>query len=156
VRELHDTPLQVETPAHLPSGVQRCQGIVVISLPDHIQIPAEAGKLTSEELNRKAKPRLGIGLAAEKTAEAMQKYPGQLTIPGVGADDLASLGKQAEDIDVAIADVEALLHVLKQANRLIDADAYLHLRKVLAFVRSQESFDPSLPGLVPHLIAYFE
>jgi hypothetical protein len=65
------------------------------------------------------------------------------------------MGRMAEQIDTVIVDTEAILVKMKQANTLLDVAAHEELRKVLAFIRSQEKFDPRITDLVPHLIDYF-
>ena len=131
------------------------QGTVSITHPDHIHIPPEAGKLSAEQIAALEKPRRGLGLACEKTAEAMKKYPDRLTVKDVDPVELARDGRAAEDIDTVISDVEALLLRLKQANNLLDEKAHRELRKVLAYVRGQEKFDRGIVDLVPILVAYF-
>jgi hypothetical protein len=131
------------------------QGSVVVSLPSHIEIMPEAGKLTAEQLRSLEKPRSGIGLVCEQTAIAMQKDPARIAVPGVTPEQLIEYGKQAEDIDSVIIDLIVLLGMLRQNNLLLDSRAHKALRRVLAAVRSQEKFDPKLSALVPGLIRYF-
>ncbi len=131
------------------------QGTVTVVLPDDIQIPEQAGELTSKDMQRLAKARRGIGLTCEATAAAIGKDQARLAIPGVDAATLRAAGKAAEDIDLYITDLEVILGRLKQANLLLDAEAHLMLRKCLAHVRSQEKFDPQLSALVPQLESYF-
>lgn len=131
------------------------QGSVIVAYPDNVELPEKAGKLTVEEVARLEKARRGIGLACERTAEALEKNVERLKVPGVDPDALAEAGRVAEDIDVVIADVEHVLMVLKQANALLDSHAHRELRKVLAALRSQEKFDPKLGDLFQHLVAYF-
>jgi hypothetical protein len=128
-------------------------GTVTVSYPAHIDIPANAGKLSPDEVNKIPKARRGVGLACEKTAEALAKAPSVKT--DVDSAALVEAGTMAEDIDVVIADVENVLVVLKQANNLLDANAHEMLRKVLAAVRAAEKFDPRVVDVFPHLIAYF-
>jgi hypothetical protein len=129
------------------------QGSVVIELPSHIEILPEAGKLTPEQQRSMEKPRRGLGLACEQTAAAMQKDPERLAVPNLKPEQLIEYGKQAEDIDGVIIDLEVLLGVLRQNNLLLDSRAHKALRQVLAW--AMEKFDPKLSSLVPHLIAYF-
>ena len=131
------------------------QGNVTISIPDSIEIPDKAGEMSPEEVRRLPKARHGIGLTSGATAEAMDKDPERLAPHGVDKVRLAKLGEMAENIDNVIVDVEAITVRLKQANLLIDAEAHEELRKVLAFVRSQEKFDARILDLVPQLITYF-
>ena len=131
------------------------QGTVAITIPDNIDIPEEAGQLSPKEVIRIPKSRKGLGIVCEATTDAMQKNPERLRPPNVDAAILSEKGRMAEAIDQVIVDIEAILVKLKQANLLLDADAHTDLRKVLAFVRSQEKFDPRLTDLVPALISYF-
>jgi hypothetical protein len=131
------------------------QGDVTVTIPDHITIPPKAGSLSPDDSQRLTKARKGVGLTCESTAEVMKKNPERLAVPQVTPDSLAASGRVAEDIDGVIGDVETLLLILKQANSLLDAEAHNNLRRVLAFVRGQEKFDPHLADLVPALIAYF-
>jgi hypothetical protein len=131
------------------------QGSVVIELPSHIEILPEAGKLSPEQQRAMEKPRRGLGLTCEQTAAAMEKDPKRLAVPDLTAGQLLEYGKQAEDIDGVIIDLEVLLGVLRQNNLLLDSRAHKALRQVLAWVRAMEKFDPKVVSLVPHLIAYF-
>lgn len=131
------------------------QGNVTISIPDSIEIPDKAGEMSPEEVRRLPKARRGVGPACNATTEAMNKDPERLAPHGVDKDRLATLGKMAEDIDNVLVDIEAITVRLKQTNLLIDAEAHEELRKVLAFVRSQEKFDARILDLVPQLISYF-
>lgn len=131
------------------------QGSITVELPPSVTIPEQAGKLSPIQISRLEKPRKGIGLTCQKTSEAMLKYAAQLAVPGVDATKLAQKGQAAEDIDTLVFELEAALSVLKQANRLLDDDAHRDLRKVLAFVRGQEKFDPGIVNLLPSLIDYF-
>ena len=92
---------------------------------------------------------------AQAIAQAMVKHPDKLTVRGVNADELMSMGRQADDIDGVIADLETALMTLKQANRIIDSKTHDELRKVLAYVRGTEKFEPAVAELVPQLIQYF-
>lgn len=131
------------------------QGAVSVVIPDHIQLPQEAGELTHKDMQRLEKARRGVGLACDTTAAAMEKDPQRLTIADVSPAKLRAAGQVAEDIDLVITDLEVILSRLKQANMLLDAEAHLMLRKCLAHVRGQEKFDAQIAGLVPQLEAYF-
>jgi hypothetical protein len=135
------------------STKQLTHGTVTIGYPAHIELPEKAGKLSPAEVAKLPKARRGIGLACEKTAEALSKAPGVKT--DVTAAALVTAGAMAEDIDTVIADAEYALVVLKQANNLLDGNAHELLRKVLAAVRAAEKFDPHVAEVFPHLIAYF-
>src|SRR5262245_15870768 len=100
------------------------QGTVTVVYPDDIKLPEKAGKMPPEEVARIEKARRGVGLACEKTAEALKKYGARVSGAGVDPDELEKAGEMAEGIDVTIADVEHALMILKQANILLDGDAH--------------------------------
>lgn len=131
------------------------EGVVRISIPDHITIPERAGKMTPDEVARLEKARKGIGLVGEATAQAVAENATRLPVPGVDVVSLKAMTRAAEDIDRVIENVEAVLVKLRQANALLDAEANEQLRKVMAFVRAQEKFDAGVTSLVQPLVAYF-
>lgn len=131
------------------------QGSVTVVIPDHIAIPAQAGELTSKDVQRLQKARRGIGLTCDATAAAMDKDPKRLAIAGVESALLRAAGRSAEDLDLVITDLEVILARLKQANLLLEEEAHVMLRRCLAHVRSQEKFDPGIGTLVPQLETYF-
>jgi hypothetical protein len=134
---------------------QLTYGGVTVTISEEISVPENAGSLTADEVLRLPKPRRGLGLACETTADAMEKAPEKFAIPNLTAADLRKQGKMADDIDKVIIELEYLTYRMKQANKLLDAQAYESLRRVLTFVRGQEKFDPGLAARVPNLIAYF-
>jgi hypothetical protein len=134
---------------------EKTHGNVTITYGDHIQIPDEAGTLASTDLARLEKARRGVGITAVLTAAALRKQP-DLAPKGVTADELEALGKQADDLDLVISDLESLLGTMKQANLLIDSKTHESLRKVLANVRSLEKFNAGVVDDVPQLVAYFK
>ena len=131
------------------------QGTVTVSIPEGITIPERAGTLSPDEVQRLPRARHGVGLTCEATADAMAKNADRLCPHNVDANSLIEKGKMAEAIDRVIVDTENALTKLKQANLILDADAHEALRKVLAFVRGQEKFDPRITDLVPALESYF-
>jgi len=138
-----------------PMAVEVRQGSVALTLPPRVAFDVRAGTLSVDELKRLVTARSGVGLTCEATAAAMRKYPDRLAVPAVSPDDLEDKGFVAEKIDEVIADLDVLKLVATQGNRLADAAAHDGLRRVLAFVRAQEKFDPTLASLVPQLILYF-
>lgn len=131
------------------------EGTVTIQLPEYIQIPADAGTLSTKDMQRMVKARTGIGLACEMTAQAMRQNPTRLNVPEVNPDELERMGKMAEGMDLILNDLDVLREICRQANLIIDSDTHNMLRRVLAFVRSQEKFDRTLSTLVPQLEVYF-
>jgi hypothetical protein len=131
------------------------KGDVTVKFIDSIVIPPEAGKLSVSEVQALEKARRGVGVTAVMTAQAIRKYP-EVAPKDVDADELESMGHQADDIDLVIADLEALLNIFKQANLIIDSATNGMLRNVLAHVRGREKFDAGIVNHVPQLIEYFK
>ena len=131
------------------------QGNVTIVLSDDLEFPKQAGSLSPREMRRLLKARKGVGWACEATAEAIVKNPDRIAPFNVKPERLASLGRMTEQIENTLVDLDALTVRVKQARGLIDEEAHNELRKVLAFVRSQEKFDPRVGDLVPALLEYF-
>jgi hypothetical protein len=131
------------------------RGDVTVKYTDSIVIPPEAGRLSVSEVQALEKARRGVGVTAVMTAQAIRKYP-DVGPKDVNADTLESMGHQADDIDLVIADLEALLNIFKQANLIIDSTTNGMLRNVLAHVRSREKFDAGIVNHGPQLIEYFK
>jgi len=130
-------------------------GLVTVTLPDTVVFPAQAGRLSTDQVQALPRGRPGIGLVAERTARAMGQSPERLTVSGVDPTKLAAAGKTADEADKVVHDIEAIATICRQGNMLLDAEAHESLRRVLAHVRAQEKFDPRIVDLVPDLIAYF-
>ena len=131
------------------------QGTVTIQVPEGIQIPSDAGTLSTKDMQRLVKARSGVGFACQMTAQAMRQNPGRLNVPEVNPDELERMGNMAEGMDLILNDLDMLREVCRQANLIIDSDTHNMLRRVLAFVRAQQKFDNTLPTLVPQLEVYF-
>jgi hypothetical protein len=131
------------------------EGTVTITLPEFFSIPPEAGRLSHAQVQRLPKARRGLSLACAVVADAMRKNPGRLCPANVKAEDLEVLGRDAEAAASARTDVRTAALRVSQVEAIANARAHEALRRVLAFVRSEEKFDPRLAGLVPELIEYF-
>jgi hypothetical protein len=130
------------------------EGSVTINIPDDITIPAQAGTLNEAQIRAIPKPRRGLGLVTDQTASEMEKSG--FVVPGVAPAELRRQGAMAEGIDDVIRDVEILLAKLRQANTLIDADAYKLLRITNDQVRSAAKHDASVKERFSSLIRYFQ
>jgi hypothetical protein len=134
------------------------EGSVTLVLPTNIEVIPEAGKLTAKEMTRNPdKARRGVGLAAKRTAVALRKDPERFkAIAGVVTpEQLEDFGRQADEMDDYIVDLENLLVICKQNNFLLDSRAHRSLRRVLSFVRGEEKFDPRIAEAFPELVEYF-
>lgn len=129
-------------------------GDVTVRLPDNLPLPAEAGKLSPEEVARVPKARRGLGAACDSAAAALEVGGGFVAPRDVTPESLRKAGRKAEQIDEVIASVEFLLGTLKQANLLLDADAWEQLRKLNDQVRAQGKSDPEIARLFTPLTDY--
>ena len=85
----------------------------------------------------------------------MEKSGTEFVVPGVNAAQLKTAGEQADKWDEIISDLELALRVAKQANLLVDADAFNMLRKVNNQVKAQSDFEPKLKERFGTVINYF-
>jgi hypothetical protein len=131
------------------------EGTVTVVLPELFVVPPEAGRLSRAEVLRLPKARRGASMVCSIVADCMRKNPGRLCPVNVKAEDLEALGRDADAAAGASTDVKTAALRVSQVEAIVNARAHEGLRRVLAFVRSQEKFDPRLAGLVPELIAYF-
>ncbi|MDD5310076.1 MAG: hypothetical protein PHU25_22390 [Deltaproteobacteria bacterium] len=131
------------------------EGTVTIALPDFVAIPPEAGRLSHAQVLRLPKARKGVSPVCTIVADAMRKNPERLRPANVTAEDLDALARETEAVSGMSTDVRAAALRVSQVEIIVNARAHDALRRVLAFVRSEEKFDPRLSGLVPELIEYF-
>lgn len=128
-------------------------GTVTVTIPDTLVIPANAGNLTPQEVLKIPKARLGIGLACEQAASALEKTT-NFAAGAITPHGLRRKGHMAETIDEVIASVEVVLAKLKQANLLLDADAWEELRQLNELVKAQTKFRPELGDHFAPLIEF--
>ena len=69
-------------------------GDVTVTYADHIEIPPEAGKMSSEDLARLEKARRGVGITAIMTATSVRKFP-DIAPRDVSADEMEKLNRVA-------------------------------------------------------------
>jgi hypothetical protein len=120
-------------------------GSVTVTVPDELTPPENAGNLTPDEVRRLPKPPRGIGIVGAHTADAIKKAGDKLTLPkGITAETVAEACERADGIDQVIVDLEVLVAKMKQANLLMDADAWEQLRRVNGSVKEQMKFAPEL------------
>lgn len=132
-------------------------GEVSVVIPDDIEVPAEAGKLSADQVQAIPKPPRGIGSATSDTAEAARKAGGKFVLPAdVTADALEKAGDDAERIDNIIASVEVVLSTLKQANFILDGKAWEMLRKVNDQVNAQGKSNPEVLTMFGPLVQYMK
>jgi hypothetical protein len=132
-------------------------GNVTVNIPDHLALPAEAGSLTAEEVRRIPKPRKGLGLACEHSAQAMEAAGDQFQPPpGITPQGLREAGQRADEIDTVIAELEVVLVRLKQANLLFDQEALRQLAQTNDQVNVQGKHNPELARIFSALKVYFE
>lgn len=136
---------------------QHTYGAVTVTLPNHLTPPANAGKLSPEEVKRIPKAPKGLGLMADIVADTLEKAGSALTVPpDLTPTNLRESGHRAEGQDQVVADLEVAMVTAKQANLLFDAEAYELLRRVHDQVKAQAKQNPQLATQFEALTAYFQ
>lgn len=130
-------------------------GRVMVTVPDTLAPPSNAGTLTPDEVLRLPKAPRGIGLVGTHTADAIGQAGAKLTLPaGVTGEALVAACARADGIDQVIIDLEVVLTILKQANLLFDAEAWELLRRVNGQVKEQMKFTPELAPMFRVLLDF--
>ena len=132
-------------------------GEVSVAIADDLPIPAAAGTLSALDVARLPKAPRGLGAACVDTADAFTKAAAAFVPPlGITPDSLRKAARDAEAIDRVIDSVEFLLHKFKQANLLLDAEAWEQLRKVNDLVVAQGKTNPEILSLFAPLREYMK
>lgn len=132
------------------------QGTITMQIPDLLQPPPQAGKLSAKEMQRTPKARRGIGQLCVQAAEAVERAGSDFAPPpGVTAQSLRDAAERAESIGAYIVDVEVLLRTLKQTNLLFHAEAWKAVRQVNDQVKAQVRHNPGLAAAFQPLLDTF-
>lgn len=130
-------------------------GSVTVTIPDDLQPPEKAGKMSPDEVASIPKAPKGLGLACEYAADAAEKAGDRFVMPkGVTPTTLRSSGGRSERVDSVLADMWVVIETLKQANLLFDADAWEQLRKMNDQVKAQGKHDAELLTIFEQLLKY--
>lgn len=131
-------------------------GAVSVSVSDQLVPPDEAGSLSPAELARIPKAPRSVGALCESAADGIERAGKAFQPPpGVTADALRKAGQRADGIDVIIQDLEVVLNRFKQANLLLDAEAYKLVRQVNDQVKAQSKHSPELAKIFAPLLQAF-
>lgn len=130
-------------------------GSVSVQFPTHAELPAESGTLTSDDLLELGVARSGIRSTCYATASMLRENSSRIAVPGMTPDQLEAAGVAVEDVGLIVAELEVVMHHVKQGHRLLQHEAHSLLRRVLAQLRAAEKFDPNLGLRFPELIGYF-
>lgn len=131
-------------------------GSVVVTVPEHLVPPEEAGSLSPTELSRIPKAPRAVGALCEIAADAMDRAGKSFQPPpGVTADGLRKAGARADGCDLIIHDLEVVLNRFRQANVMGDADAYKLVRQVNDQVKAQGKHSPELHRIFDRLVQSF-
>lgn len=121
------------------------QGTITIQIPDLLQPPPQAGKLSPKDIRRTPRARRGVGQLCMQAADAVERAGSAFAPPpGVTPQSLRDAAARADGIDAYIVDLEVVLKTLKQANLLFHADAWKAVRQVNDQVKSQVRHNPGL------------
>jgi hypothetical protein len=125
-------------------------------LHEPLQCSGQEPHLSPDEVLRIAKARLGLGVACNAAAAALEQLGEEFTAPkGVTPKALRELGHRAEAIDIVISDVEQMLSLLKQANLLFDAEALAALIAVNDQAKAQGKKDERIRAAFAGVSEYF-
>lgn len=131
-------------------------GTVTVSIPDELAPPPEAGSLGPDEVRRIAKAPRGMGLICDTTADAVEKSGTKFAPPaGVTAASLRAMGKRAEGMDQVLLDLDVVMNKLKQANLLVDAEAWEQIRKINDQVKAQGKHAPEVLVMFKPVLDFF-
>ena len=130
-------------------------GTVTVAVPDDFDIPAEAGMLCGKSVLRLVKARRGVAETCAQAAEAMRANPERFCPIGVTPESLEAAGRAAAKVEVVRVDTRTAYTRISQAGLILNGRAHDELRKVLAFIRGQQKFDPRIADLAPCVIEYF-
>lgn len=131
-------------------------GTVTVSIADELAPPPEAGSLGPDAVRRIPKAPRGMGLICETAADALEKAGAKFTPPaGVTAALLRAMGGRAEGMDQVLLDLDVVLNKLKQANLLVDAEAWEQIRKVNDQVKAQGKHAPEVLVMFKPVLDFF-
>ena len=157
-REAPVQPGQREGTKKATGTVTYTHGTAAIGFSADLALDDRAGNMTPDEVLRTPKPPLGIGLICDKTAAAMEKDAaanGSFTPPkDVTPALLREAGRQAEDIDLVIRDIEVLRAKVTPGNRMKDAYAWDTLRAINHQVKAPAKRNPGLLTIFADLVDY--
>lgn len=132
-------------------------GLVTMEVPDHLYPDKKAGTLTADQVKKMYRPRLGLGVACDAAAEAMENEDLGFVAPkGITPEMLRKAGVRAEGMDHLVTNVEALLEQLKQANLIADLEAFELLSQVNDQVKAQGKRNKAITTAFSGLTSYFK
>lgn len=120
-------------------------GTIILTIPDLLTPPQEAGKLTSKQMQKIVKPPKGIGRVCIQAADAIDKAGARFSPPpGVTAGAILDAGMRADTIDQFVLDLDVLRERMRQAQLIFNAEAYLMARKMNRAIKAQMGFDAAV------------
>lgn len=120
-------------------------GDAAVVIDEIMKLPKDAGKLSPAEMKALPTVRKGAGVVCEDVAEAIGRVGAAFSPPrGVTPESLITLGARSDGYDRIISGLETLLDVIKQANRIADAEAATVLSRVYDQVKAQAKDNPQL------------
>jgi hypothetical protein len=132
-------------------------GSVVVTIPDGVSLPEEAGKLGTDEVRRLAKARNGVKNACDETARAIEATQGSFVPPSdVTPESLRAAGQNAAALNGALASLETAITALKQAHLMFENHAHKSLGKVNDNFKAQSKHNLSIEPEFAELVNYFK
>jgi hypothetical protein len=120
-------------------------GTTTVQIPDNLELPPQAGKLTAKEMQKIPKPPRGIGRLCVQAADAIERAGASFSPPpGVTPHVLREAGERADDIDQYLIDLDVIREKVRQGNLLFDAEAWKLARRMNDAIKAQMRHDPAL------------
>lgn len=131
-------------------------GTVAITIPDNHPLPAQAGKLTKQQIQDMPPPPRITGKVCIQAADAIGRAGVAFSAPpGVTAQSLREAGEAVDNIDTHILDIEVIRRKLLQANRIIGTEAWKQVRQVNDAIKAQMKHDPGLALIFQRVLDAF-
>ena len=128
---------------------------ITISLPDHVEITAMAGKLSAQEIRRMPKARKSdVGIFCKRLADIIDTGT-ELIVPEGLAAEMRAAGAKAEDIKPHILKLKYILKVLQQQSLLYDFKADDLVRQLNDLYNAQSKRNSKLRYDFIPLLYYF-
>ncbi len=134
-------------------------GSVTITLPEGVELPEEAGKLSPLEVQRLPKARRLPGWTCDRVAASIESLEGEDEFhppQGVTPEALREAGRLAHALHQNINDLEVVLQRLKQAELLYGAHAHKMLCATNDQYKAQAKRRPMLRFRFEPLKVYFQ
>lgn len=124
---------------------QVTHGTVTVTMPDSIPLPAQAGKLSKDDMKQMPPPPRIVGKVCIQAADAIASAGVAFSPPpGVTEQSLRLAGECVDGLDKHMIDMAVIRRRLQQANRIIGTEAWKQVRQMNDAIKAQMKHDPAL------------